>query len=212
MNSRFNDYSHDLHRRSFNKQKEAQRLERSPRVDAQIISASNPRWNHADLNSHEPHSQTDTNDDLSVAELNDFCLSCIEELSLAKSNDSSDSVIKNLISKKLPSYTELKTDLNKNDQRYQQHHRWTQQMYHAVEPLLQQKTNATSEQRDLNQLTVQCVEQDLQLQYRVEQLKIRVASIEQSVSQHLIQVARDIGLPEKIMVKLAKLIVRTMQR
>ena len=85
-------------------------------------------------------------------------------------------------------------------------------MYHAVEPLLQQKTNATSEQRDLNQLTVQCVEQDLQLQYRVEQLKIRVASIEQSVSQHLIQVARDIGLPEKIMVKLAKLIVRTMQR
>lgn len=212
MKSRFNHYRHNLHCRSFDHQNEATELDQSSRVSTQLTAVSQPRWNHADLNKHEPHAQSDPHDDTSVAELNDFCLSCIEQLSLSKPNDSRDSLLKQLISEKLPSYTKLKADLNKSYQRYQQHHDWTQQMYRAVEPLLKKKTNAVSEQHDLNQLTHQCVEQDIQFQYRVEQLKMRVASLQQSVSQQLIQIGGDIGLPKKIMVKLAKLIVQAMQR
>ncbi|MGB2402691.1 MAG: hypothetical protein ACPIA7_04705 [Akkermansiaceae bacterium] len=212
MKSRFNHYRHNLHCRSFDNQNEAKQLDQSPPVSTQITVASQPRWNHAELTRHEPHAPSDTDNDTSAAELNDFCLSCIEQLSLSKPDGSRDSLLKQLISEKLPSYTELMADLNKSYQRYQQHHDWTQQMYRAVEPLLQKKTNAVSEQHNLNQLTLQCVEQDMQLQYRVEQLKMRVAYIQQSVSQQLTQIGSDVGLPKKIMVKLAKLIVQAMQR
>ena len=212
MKSRFNDQSHNLHRRPFRYQNEPRTYTRLPRPSSQIHADPSPRWSHATIETDQPHSQANNENEISVAELNDFCLSCIEQLSLAKQDDSRDAIIENLISSKLPSYHELKIDLNESRQRYQQHHRWTKQMYHAVEPLLQQKTEALSEQQTLNQLTLECVEKDMQLQYRVEQLSLRISHLEQVIPQHLIQMGEQIGLPEKIMVKLAKLIVRTMQR
>jgi len=224
MKSRFNHHNHELNCGQFSSQNEPRSYERLPRPSSQSQTASGPRWNHANIQQHEPHSQangkahananTSSNDDveISFAELNDFCLSCIEQLSSTKQDDSRDSVLKNLITEKLPCYIDLQVDLNESFQRYQAHHRWTQQMYHAVEPLLQQKTEAVNEQQHLNQLALQCVEQDMQLQYRIEQLRIRIASLEVAVSQHLLQMGSDIGLPEKIMVKLAKLIVQVMQR
>jgi hypothetical protein len=224
MKSRFNHHNHELNCGQFSSQNEPRSYERLPRPSSQSQTASGPRWNHANIQQHEPHSQandkahananTSSNDDveISFAKLNDFCLSCIEQLSSTKQDDSRDSVLKNLITEKLPCYIDLQVDLNESFQRYQAHHRWTQQMYHAVEPLLQQKTEAVNEQQHLNQLALQCVEQDMQLQYRIEQLRIRIASLEVAVSQHLLQMGSDIGLPEKIMVKLAKLIVQVMQR
>jgi hypothetical protein len=224
MKSRFNHHNHELNCGQFSSQNEPRSYERLPRPSSQSQTASGPRWNHANIQQHEPHSQandkahananTSSNDDveISFAKLNDFCLSCIEQLSSTKQDDSRDSVLKNLITEKLPRYIDLQVDLNESFQRYQAHHRWTQQMYHAVEPLLQQKTEAVNEQQHLNQLALQCVEQDMQLQYRIEQLRIRIASLEVAVSQHLLQMGSDIGLPEKIMVKLAKLIVQVMQR
>ena len=212
MKSRFNDHSHDLHRGQFRFQDRPHTDMQLPRPSFSMHVDPTPRWNHAALETDQDHCQADTEHEISVAELNEFCLSCIEQLSSAKQNDSKDAIITNLISKKLPSYHELKLDLEESRQRYQEHHCWTKQMYHAVEPLLQQKTEALSEQQTLNQLTLQCVEKDLQLQYRVEQLSQRICALEQAVPQHLLQIGKEIGLPEKIMVKLAKLIVQAMQR
>ncbi|MDG1357631.1 MAG: hypothetical protein P8P36_05505 [Akkermansiaceae bacterium] len=174
MKSRFNDHSHELHRRQFSYQNEPRSYQRLPRPSSQMNAGSLPRWDHANIIKEESHSQDHTKNEIPILELNDFCLSCIEQLSLAKHNDSRDEIITNLISKKLTRYNELTADLD--------------------------------------QLALKCIEQDMQLQYRVEQFKLRVSSLEQTVSQHLIQVGQEIGLPEKIMVKLAKLVVQVMHR
>ena len=79
-------------------------------------------------------------------------------------------------------------------------------MYHAVEPLISQKTGPITQQRTLGELAVKCVEQDWQLHYRVQQLGSRISFLERAVPQHLIGVGKQLGLPEKVMSKLGKLL------
>ena len=217
MKSRFNHHSHDLHRRQFRSQHEPRTFTRSSRPASHSQVSPIPyryhteRCDAGDWQS-QAHAPLSLEDEISSSELNDFCFCCIEQLSLSKPHDCAKQLIAGLISEKLPTYNNLKSDFLESQQAHQKHHHWTQQMYHAVEPLLQQKTEAVNEQQHLNQLALQCVEQDMQLQYRIEQLRMRIASLEVAVSQHLLQMGSDIGLPEKIMVKLAKLIVQVMQR
>ncbi len=174
MKSRFNDHNLDLHHGPLSYQNEPSSYQRLVRPSSQMNTGVAPRWGHADINKEEFHSKGHPKNEIPFLELNDFCLSCIEQLALAKHHDSRDEIIANLVSKKLARYNELKANLN--------------------------------------QLILSCIEQDMQLQYRVEQFKLHVISHEQAISRHLMQVGQDMGLPEKIMVKLAKLVIQVMQR
>ena len=216
MKSRFNHHCHDLHRRQFRSQHEPRTFTRSSRPASHSQVSPIPyryhteRCDAGDWQS-QAHAPLSLEDEISSSELNDFCFCCIEQLSLSKQHDSAKQLIAGLISEKLPSYNNLKSNFLDSHQAHQKHHQWTQQMYHAVEPLLQQKTDSLSEQETLSELALKCVEQDMQLHYRAEQLRLRVAHLEQVVPQHLIQMGKEIGLPETIMVKLAKLIAQEMQ-
>ena len=211
MKSRFNHHCHDLHRRQFRSQHEPRTFTRSSRPSSHSQVSPIPYRYDTGAEKSEVHAPLSLEDEISTSELNDFCFCCIEQLSLSKPHDSAKQLIAGLISEKLPSYNNLKSDFLESQQAHQKHHHWTQQMYHAVEPLLQQKTDSLSEQETLSELALKCVEQDMQLHYRAEQLRLRVAHLEQAVPQHLIQMGKEIGLPEKIMVKLAKLIAQEMQ-
>lgn len=211
MKSRFNHHCHDLHRRQFRSQHEPRTFTRSSRPSSHSQVSPIPyRYGAEDWQS-QAHAPLSLEDEISTSELNDFCFCCIEQLSLSKPHDSAKQLIAGLISEKLPSYNNLKSDFLESQQAHQKHHHWTQQMYHAVEPLLQQESGPLSEQQTLSELALQCVEQDMQLHYRTEQLRLRVVHLEQAVPQHLIQMGKETGLPEKIMVKLAKLIAQEMQ-
>lgn len=105
----------------------------------------------------------------------------------------------------------LKTDFSESRAEHQKHHLWTKQMYQAVEPLLQFKSAPLSEQRTLGNLALQCVEQDMQLHYRMEQLHLRMVHVERAVSAHTKQLGMDMGLPEKVMSKIARVIMNTMK-
>ena len=105
----------------------------------------------------------------------------------------------------------LKTDFRESRAEHQKHHIWTKQMYQAVEPLLQFKSAPLSEQQTLGNLALQCVEQDMQLHYRMEQLHLRIVHVERAVSAHTKQLGIDMGLPEKVMSKIAKVIMNTMK-
>lgn len=211
MKSRFNHHCHDLHRRQFRSQHEPRTFTRSSRPSSHSQVSPIPYRYGAGAEKSEVHAPLNLEDEISTSELNDFCFCCIEQLSLSKPHDSAKQLIAGLISEKLPSYNNLKSDFLESQQAHQKHHHWTQQMYHAVEPLLQQESGPLSEQQTLSELALQCVEQDMQLHYRTEQLRLRVAHLEQAVPQHLIQMGKETGLPEKIMVKLAKLIAQEMQ-
>lgn len=211
MKSRFNHHCHDLHRRQFRSQHEPRTFTRSSRPSSHSQVSPIPYRYGTGAEKSEVHAPLNPEDEISTSELNDFCFCCIEQLSLSKPHDSAKQLIAGLISEKLPSYNNLKSDFLESQQAHQKHHHWTQQMYHAVEPLLQQESGPLSEQQTLSELALQCVEQDMQLHYRTEQLRLRVAHLEQAVPQHLIQMGKEIGLPEKIMVKLAKLIAQEMQ-
>ena len=216
MKSRFNHHCHDLHRRQFRSQHEPRTFTRSSRPSSHSQVSPIPYRYHTERYGAEDwqsqaHAPLSLEDEISTSELNDFCFCCIEQLSLSKPHDSAKQLIAGLISEKLPSYNNLKSDFLESQQAHQKHHHWTQQMYHAVEPLLQQESGPLSEQQTLSELALQCVEQDMQLHYRTEQLRLRVFHLEQAVPQHLIQMGKEIGLPEKIMVKLAKLIAQEMQ-
>ena len=211
MKSRFNHHCHDLHRRQFRSQQEPRTFTRSSRPSSHSQVSPIPyRYDAGDWQS-EVHAPLSLEDEISISELNDFCFCCIEQLSLSKQHDLAKQLIAGLISEKLPSYNNLKSDFLESQQAHRKHHHWTQQMYHAVEPLLQQETGPLPEQQTLSELALQCVEQDMQLHYRAEQLRLRVAHLEQAVPQHLIHMGKEIGLPEKIMVKLAKLIAQEMK-
>ena len=211
MKSRFNHHCHDLHRRQFRSQQEPRTFTRSSRPSSHSQVSPIPYRYDAGAEKGEVHAPSSLEDEISTSELNDFCFCCIEQLSLSKPHDSAKQLIAGLISEKLPSYNNLKSDFLESQQAHQKHHHWTQQMYHAVEPLLQQETGPLPEQQTLSELALQCVEQDMQLHYRAEQLRLRVAHLEQAVPQHLIQMGKEIGLPEKIMVKLAELIAQEMK-
>lgn len=126
-------------------------------------------------------------------------------------HDCVEQLISELISLQLPSYMGLKEDFRHSREEHQSHHRWTKQMYHAVEPLLGTKTGPMPVQQNLGELAVKCVEQDLQLHYRVQQLGSRISFLERAVPQHLIGVGKQLGLPEKIMSKLGKLVRMVMK-
>jgi hypothetical protein len=213
MKSRFNHHCHNLHRRQFRSQHEPRAFTRSsrPSTHLQVTPSPSPYRYDAGAEKSEVDTPSYLENEISTSELNDFCFCCIEQLSLSKQHDSAKQLIAGLISEKLPSYNNLKSNFLDSHQAHQKHHQWTQQMYHAVEPLLQQKTDSLSEQETLSELALKCVEQDMQLHYRAEQLRLRVAHLEQVVPQHLIQMGKEIGLPETIMVKLAKLIAQEMQ-
>ena len=213
MKSRFNHHCHNLHRRQFRSQHEPRAFTRSsrPSTHLQVTPSPSPYRYDAGAEKSEVDTPSHLENEISTSELNDFCFCCIEQLSLSKQHDSAKQLIAGLISEKLPSYNNLKSNFLDSHQAHQKHHQWTQQMYHAVEPLLQQKTDSLSEQETLSELALKCVEQDMQLHYRAEQLRLRVAHLEQVVLPHLIQMGKEIGLPETIMVKLAKLIAQEMQ-
>jgi len=211
MKSRFNHHCHDLHRRQFRSQHEPRAFTRSSRPSSHLQVTPSPYRYDAGAEKSEVDTPLSLEDEISTSELNDFCFCCIEQLSLSKQHDLAKQLIAGVISEKLPSYNNLKSDFLESQQAHQKHHHWTQQMYHAVEPLLQQETGLLPEQQTLSELALQCVEQDMQLHYRTEQLRLRIAHLEQAVPQHLIQMGKEIGLPEKIMVKLAKLIAQEMK-
>jgi len=211
MKSRFNHHCHDLHRRQFRSQHEPRAFTRSSRPSSHLQVTPSPYRCDAGAEKSEVDTPFSLEDEISTSELNDFCFCCIEQLSLSKQHDLAKQLIAGVISEKLPSYNNLKSDFLESQQAHQKHHHWTQQMYHAVEPLLQQETGLLPEQQTLSELALQCVEQDMQLHYRTEQLRLRIAHLEQAVPQHLIQMGKEIGLPEKIMVKLAKLIAQEMK-
>ena len=114
-------------------------------------------------------------------------------------------LISDTISENLPSYTALKSDYISSRQAHRSHHLWTKQMMDAVEPLLKSESAPMSEQQNLSDLTLQCVEQTMQKQYQVDQLARRVKFLEEAVSQRLEQVGKEIGFPETLIQKLARL-------
>ncbi|MGB1874380.1 MAG: hypothetical protein ACPH5P_05910 [Akkermansiaceae bacterium] len=152
---------------------------------------------------HVPHT---LEHEIPEIELNGFSLACLEQLCSSPQHSKLEELLSTLIMEHLPSYLDLKKDFRDSREEHQSHHRWTQQMYHAVEPLISQKTGPITEQRTLGELAVKCVEQDLQLHYRVQQLGSRISFLERAVPQHLIGVGKQLGLPEKVMSKLGKLL------
>ncbi len=153
-----------------------------------------------------PHAPHTLEYEIPEIELNGFALACLEQLCSSPQHSKLEELLSILIKEHLPSYLDLKKDFRDSRKQHQSHHRWTQQMYHAVEPLISQKTGPITEQRTLGELAVKCVEQDLQLHYRVQQLGSRISFLERAVPQHLIGVGKELGLPEKVMSKLGKLL------
>ena len=151
-------------------------------------------------------------DELPMSELNDFAFSCIEQLSVTKKGCPAEKVISTAIADKLPSYTSLKADFLLSHQAHQRHHTWTTQVYDAVEPLIKQEHAPAKEQQSLVELTSRCVERNMQLGYRVEQLRLRVAFLETAVPEHLVQIGVEIGLPTTLMGKIGKLVKTLMER
>lgn len=160
----------------------------------------------------EPDQEPRLENEIPVAELNGFALCCIEQLSISKKNQPAEKTITTSISEKLPGYTSLKAEYSSCRQSHRRHHQWTKQVYDAVEPLLKLEGAPLGEQQKLSDLALQYVEQNLQLQYRVEQLRIRVAFLEDAVPEHLIQVGLEIGLPSDLMRKMGGLVKTLMQR
>lgn len=208
MRSRFNGHNNDPLRRQFPSPHQADMsshciLELSRfETGAQREESGQTRASDARLHLH---------DEVSPSELNDFTLSCIEQLCSLNNKTKIRQVISKLLSEKLPSYVTLKTDFRESRAAHQKHHLWTQKMYQAVEPLLQFKSAPLSEQQTLGNLALQCVEQDMQLHYRMEQLHLRIAHVERSVAAHTKQLGADMGLPEKVMSKVVKVIMDTMK-
>lgn len=217
MNSRF-DHLHllpdsdfpDLHT------PHASRIE--PRRPARSSRPSSPR--PAQLSFTEPvnlPAESEIDQELSLeneiplSELNDFALSCIEQLSISRTDDPVEKVITAAISEKLPSYVTLKAEFTSNRQTHRSHHQWTKQVYDAAQPLLKLEGAPLTEQQKLSELTLQCVEQNLQLQYRVDELRLRVDLLEHEVPKHLVQIGLEIGLPSALMRKMEKL-VRTLMK
>ena len=97
-------------------------------------------------------------------------------------------------------------------QKHQRHHTWTTQVYDAVEPLIKQEHAPVKEQQILVDLTSKCVERNMQQGYRVEQLRARVAFLETTVPEHLVQIGVEIGLPTKLMSKIGELVKTMMER
>lgn len=208
MRSRFNEHSNDPLRRQFPLPSQADMSNRGYLEISRFDTGTQleqPAQNKA------PDARFHLNDEISSSELNDFTLSCIEQLCSLHNKAKVRQVISKLLSEKLPSYMKLKTDFSESRAEHQKHHLWTKQMYQAVEPLLQFKSAPLSEQRTLGNLALQCVEQDMQLHYRMEQLHLRMVHVERAVSAHTKQLGMDMGLPEKVMSKIARVIMNTMK-
>ena len=215
MKSRFN-HNHLLDSRYSPAQRASRDTTHRPTPAAKpcLPGITQPRDPEPDDGAQTPATNPDLvlEDEIPLSELNDFALSCIELLTLAKKDQPAEQVISSTIAEKLPSYTSLKAELLSSRQHHRSHHVWTRQMYNAVEPLLKQESAPLAAQQNLSELAIQCVEHNLQLQYRVEQLGLRVSFLENTVPGHLVQIGREIGLPEDLLIRLGKLVKGLMER
>lgn len=144
-------------------------------------------------------------DEISTDELNRFALSCIEQLASSGKDQPIEQLILQAIEENLPSYSALKAEYISSRQSHRSQHVWTKQMVETVEPLLKSETAPISEQQNLSDLALKCVEQTMQLQYRVDQLSRRVDFLTEATAQHLVQVGLEIGFPDELLQKLARL-------
>ena len=215
MKSRFNR-NHLFYRRelpvSHTPHSEPQRPSRSVRPPAHRPAQPQTTESDSSEKKIETGQELSLEDELPTAELNDFAFSCIEQLSVTKKACPAEKVISTAITDKLPSYTSLKADFLLSHQAHQRHHTWTTQVYDAVEPLIKQEHAPAKEQQSLVELTSRCVERNMQLGYRVEQLRLRVAFLETAVPEHLVQIGVEIGLPTTLMGKIGKLVKTLMER
>ena len=215
MKSRFNR-NYLFHSREhpvpYSSKSEPQRPSRSVRPPAH--RPAQPQTTQSDSCGKKTETEQDLSleDELPTTELNDFALSCIEQLAVTKKGCSAHKVISNAIAEKLPSYTSLKTDFLLSHQKHQRHHTWTTQVYDAVEPLIKQEHAPVKEQQILIDLTSKCVERNMQQGYQVEQLRSRVTFLETTVPEHLVQIGLEIGLPNELMGKIGKLVKTMMER
>lgn len=151
-------------------------------------------------------------DEISLAELNQFTMFCIEQLASSNKDQAAELIVKEAITKKLPSYTTLKADFLSSRQAHRSHHTWTKQLIDSVEPLLKSDTAPVEEHQTLSNLALQCVEQSMQLHSRVDQLKRRVTFLEQAVALHLIQVGEEIGFPQTLLKPFAHLVRAVLEK
>ena len=217
MNSRF-DHLHLLPESDFPDLYAPHTPRIEPRRPARSSRPSSPRPTQLSFTEPEEYSaepeidqQLSLENEIPLSELNDFALSCIERLSISNKENPAEKVITTAISDKLPSYTNLKAEFTTNRQTHRSHHQWTKQVYDAAQPLLKLEGAPLAEQQKLSELTLQCVEQNMQLQYRVDQLRLRVDFLEDAVPKHLVQIGLEVGLPSALMRKMEKL-VRTLMR
>ena len=151
-----------------------------------------------------------TEQEVTSQELSTFCFHCLEQLTLGKNKLPVKEIISSAIDDKLGTYTRLKNEMYEALQQQQAHHKWAKKLYQTVEPLLKGETAAHEEQQNLSEFTTRCVERDLQLHYRTVQLRKRVVCLEQAVTRHLVSIGQEIGLPDKLVQKLARLLKDTM--
>ena len=144
-------------------------------------------------------------DEISTDELNRFALCCIEQLAGSGKDQSIELLISQAITENLPSYSILKADFLSSRQAHRDQHIWIKQLVDTVEPLLTSESAPVSERRKLSDLTTQCVEQIMQMRSRVNQLGHRVDFLDEAVAKHLVQVGMEIGFPNELLQKLARL-------
>ncbi|MGB0992496.1 MAG: hypothetical protein ACPG32_08505 [Akkermansiaceae bacterium] len=142
--------------------------------------------------------------EVSTDELNRFVLRCIELLAVTKQNQSPAQLVESAIAERLPTVTALKADLTETRHAQRGHHVWTKQLVDAVEPLLKSEAAPQQEQQKLSNLALQCVEENLQMHNRMEQLSKRIDFLGGAIAKHLIQIGQEIGLPLPVLEKLAK--------
>ena len=143
-------------------------------------------------------------------ELVRFSLECIEKIACPspEENNPSNEIEKTIalvINHQLPSYTVLKNESQASRHEYRQHHMWTKQLVDSVQPLVQANTGPIKGKQALSDMALQCVERNMQLKYRTDQLRSRVESMEETITRHLVQTGEEIGLPTRLLQKLANL-------